>query len=360
MEGREEEISSLLLDNRFVDWVINPQSPYAEYWLQWIANKPENAALAEEAKNFLLELRKAERDNDLDVSWAIIEQIWKPIEDAVAIDQRAAQQKAGARGRRYAMAAAIMGAIVLTMVIIYQQKSNQPATGAKRKIAHVSNDLVRYNGNDKNELFFLPDGSKVTLAKGARIAYNRLMNGRKRNVELTGDAFFEVSKDPEKPFLIYTKNIIIKVLGTSFLIKATAGNEIVHVKTGKVAVYLKGQNIKGEPAKILLPGQVCAYSGAKGELITTKRLAPAAIEMKTGSNGEYDFDEVPLDQVFKTITKMYEMPVYYDSAAFSNCFITISLGDESLEDKLQTITKTIGATFSMSENGISIEGNGCK
>lgn len=359
MEQREEEISSLLLDNRFVDWVINPQSAYTEYWLQWIA-RPGNAALAEEAKNFLLELRKLERDNDLKVNWAFTEQVWESIHDAVVIVQKASQQKRRSKVLWYAIAASIIGLVALTTVVIYQQKSNQLTALPEHKELRASQELIRYNGSKKNELFYLPDGSKVTLANGARIAYNRLMNGRKRNVELSGDAFFDVSKDPEKPFLIYTKNIIIKVIGTSFMVKATADSETVHVKTGKVAVYLKGQDIKGAPAKILLPGQVCAWSGAKKELIIPEHMEPPGIDLETNNVDECDFEDVALDKVFKSIERMYALPVYYDSAAFSNCFITISLGDESLEEKLQTITKTIGATFSMSESGISVDGAGCK
>ena len=64
MDNREEKINALLLDNRFVDWVINPQSPYAEYWLQWINASRENALLAEEAKSFLLEFRATEIEDD--------------------------------------------------------------------------------------------------------------------------------------------------------------------------------------------------------------------------------------------------------------------------------------------------------
>ena len=57
---------------------------------------------------------------------------------------------------------------------------------------------------------------------------------------------------------------------------------------------------------------------------------------------------------------MYNLPVHYDKEVFKNCFINISLEHESLEDKLQVITKTVGASFSISEYGISIEGRGCK
>jgi len=220
--------------------------------------------------------------------------------------------------------------------------------------------VVRYNGNGKNELFFLPDGSKITLAKGARISYNRLMNGSKREVSLSGEAFFDVAKNPNKPFYIYTKNIVVKVLGTSFRVAASAESESVTVKTGKVSVYLKGQDLEQSAAKILLPQQVCTYSFPTKELITAAYTGKSKIEMETDGVNEYNFEDAPLDAVFKTLEKMYAMPVYYDKAVFKNCFITISLGNESLEEKLEVLTKTVGATFSITDNGINVEGKGCK
>ena len=222
--------------------------------------------------------------------------------------------------------------------------------------------MIRYNGSEKNELVFLPDGSKVTLAKGARISYNRLMNGKKRKVFLSGEAFFDVAKNPEKPFYIHTQNMVIKVLGTSFRVTASAGKESVIVKTGKVSVYLKGQDLEQSAAKILLPQQICTYSAPKKELITAAYTSKSKIEIEivAENSSGYNFEDAPLDTVFKTLEKMYNLPLHYDRELFKNCFITISLENESLEDKLEVITKTIGASFSISDYGINIEGKGCK
>ena len=86
MINREEKINALLLDNRFVDWVINPQSPYAEYWLQWISAGTDNAALAEEAKCFLLELRRTENNADKEINEGITEQMLIHILEAIDQD----------------------------------------------------------------------------------------------------------------------------------------------------------------------------------------------------------------------------------------------------------------------------------
>jgi len=77
--------------------------------------------------------------------------------------------------------------------------------------------------------------------------------------------------------------------------------------------------------------------------------------MEVIAKNGYDFEDAPIDTVFRTLEKMYAIPVHYERSAFFNSFITISLGSESLEEQLQVITRTIGATFSISNDGITIE-----
>lgn len=362
MNQREERINELLLDNRFVDWLINPQSPYTTYWQQWMAASAENAALAEAARQFLLELRIAENDLEQETQEDSTEQLWGNIRNTIERESTPAPKMHRTAPWKYWLAAAAIAAMALLLGITLSRQPDHTASPVAKtpRENQPSQEVIRYNGNDKNELFFLPDGSRITLAKGARITYNRLMNGNKREVFLTGEAFFDVAKNPHKPFYIYTQNMVVKVLGTSFRVTTSHHHESVTVKTGKVSVYLKGQDLEQSAARIVLPQQVCTYSFREKELITTAYAGKSAIELETGRLQGYNFDDAPMDTVFKTLEKMYAMPVHYDKAVFENCFITISLGTESLEEKLEVITKTIGASYSISDYGINIEGKGCK
>jgi transmembrane sensor len=362
MNPKEEKINELLLDNRFVDWIVNPQSPYAEYWLQWIGASTENAALVEEARGLLLELRLAEITRETEVDEGNIEQMWVQIEEEMNQDASVILKSHPHTRKWYWMAAAVLvGLILFSAIALYQHTGRQSlAATEKAKERTFPTELVRYNGSNTNKLVYLPDGSKVTLAKGARISYDRLMNGKKRNVTLTGEAFFDVAKNPEKPFYIHTQNMVIKVLGTSFRVSASANKESVIVKTGKVSVYLKDQDLEQSAPKILLPQQVCTYLSPEKELITSVYADLSKIEMETGGITDLNFEDASIDTVFKAMEVMYALPVHYTPEAFEDCFITVSLGSESLEEKLEVITKTIGASFSISDSGIYIEGKGCK
>jgi type II secretory pathway component GspD/PulD (secretin) len=95
-------------------------------------------------------------------------------------------------------------------------------------------------------------------------------------------------------------------------------------------------------------------------LITAAYTGKSKIEIEVERKSEYNFEDAPLEKVLEMLGKMYNLNLHYDKELFKNCFITISLEDESLEDKLEIITKTVGASFSISDYGISIEGKGCK
>jgi ferric-dicitrate binding protein FerR (iron transport regulator) len=359
MNQKEEKINELLLDNRFVDWLINPQSPYAEYWLQWIKAEPGNAALAEQATTFLLELRMTEASLEKEVSEEDTAGIWDHIRESIGPDTAPVIMHRPFRRWYWVAAAAFTGLVLLLATLFVNRPARSSSLASATKENQPPAELVRYNGGDKNELFFLPDGSKITLAKDARISYNRLMSGNKREVYLSGEAFFEVAKNPQKPFYIYTQKMVIKVLGTSFRVTASEAKESVAVRTGKVSVYLKGQDLEQSAATILLPRQVCTYFAPKKELVTGAYTAKSKIELEAEGANEYNFEDAPLETVLTTIERMYSLPVHYDKQAFSNCFITVSLGNESLEEKLEVITKTVGASFSISDYGINIEGKGC-
>ncbi|MEO6000908.1 MAG: FecR family protein [Chitinophagaceae bacterium] len=359
MDERAKKINILLLDNRFVDWILNPQSPYMEYWLQWIEASIENTGLAEEAKQFLLELRTGENESEKELDGALTVQMWTHIEhtieqEAVFVQNRPRRQKI-----YWLAAAVVVGLILFSAVILFLKPGDTSIAVSSAMKEKSAAEVIRYNGSEKNQLFFLPDGSKITLAKGARISYSRLMSGKKRQVQLTGEAYFDVVKNPEKPFYIYTPKLVIKVLGTSFRVSTVENKESVAVRTGKVSVYLKDQDLEQSAPKILLPHQISTYLAAKKELITATYTGALKIELEVANAPNLDFEDAPLDTVFKTLEIMYAVPVHYNANTFKNCYISISLSSESLEEKLEVITKTIGASFTINDYGINIEGKGC-
>ena len=111
--------------------------------------------------------------------------------------------------------------------------------------------------------FSLPDGTIVKLNAGSRLSYPKEFSPGEREITLVGEAFFDVSRDETKPFIIRTPDLEVQVLGTSFNVRAYEGEDIskVAVATGEVAVGPTAGSYEN-----LLPGNMISYSRSSGQM----------------------------------------------------------------------------------------------
>ncbi len=117
----------------------------------------------------------------------------------------------------------------------------------------------------------LPDGSEVYLTKGSRVSYSRSFNQDLREVSITGDAFFSVTPDPVRPFIVQTGEAKIRVTGTSFHVSAPVRNKDVEVvvRSGKVLFY-NSETFSENSFKVDLgPGDKGTYSSRLNQLNKT-------------------------------------------------------------------------------------------
>jgi hypothetical protein len=209
----------------------------------------------------------------------------------------------------------------------------------------------------------LEDGSVIALAKNAKLSYPKHFEPNKRQVFLSGEAFFEITKNPQKPFYVYSNEVITKVLGTSFTIKAFEDSPevIVSVKTGKVSVFHQNKIAFADPeekALIITPNQQIVF--ARKEESLTKSLVERPILIKDLSQlPEQNFEDKPVSEVLKAIEQAYGVHIIYDAEQLSHCIITTTLANESLYSKLDIMCKTIGASYKIVDAQIVIQSMGC-
>lgn len=128
------------------------------------------------------------------------------------------------------------------------------------------NSLIeKINANDAPLRVNLEDGSVIWLGKNSRLSYPIHFEKEKRTVFLSGEASFDIAKDHRRPFYVYANEVVTKVLGTSFRIRAFKGDKQVSVKvsSGRVSVFQqKKVNVTDPETKgiILLPNQQVTYS----------------------------------------------------------------------------------------------------
>jgi ferric-dicitrate binding protein FerR (iron transport regulator) len=217
------------------------------------------------------------------------------------------------------------------------------------------------NNTQITRVVVLPDSSKVSLEPESRFRY--LFSGTEREVYLDGEAFFEVTHNPDRPFLVHANEVTTKVLGTSFTIKALEHEQrvIVAVRTGKVSVYTKRErehesSLTGEI--ILTPNQQIVFDKKEKDLTKTLVQNPRVIIPKEEIK-RMRFEEAPVTEIFKALEKAYGVNIEFDEVIFSSCELTTVIADEGIYSRLDIICDAIGTHYTLDEDRIIINGTGC-
>lgn len=261
------------------------------------------------------------------------------------------------------IAASVILLISVTAVIIWNASINSSNSNIST-IASEESSMAVINSRNESKNIFLPDGSHIVLKKDSKISYSKLFDGSKREVILDGEAYFEVSKNPKRPFLVYTNEVITKVLGTSFVIKAfKADSEVtITVKSGKVTVYTKNDN-KGVQSSaietVLTPNQQIVYNRTNKTLDKKLVKTPEIIVSEEYLKRQH-FENAPIIDIFSALEKIYQIKFNYNKSDFKDCRLTTSISDEGIFNRLDIICTAIGATYKVNGTTIEIEGKGCK
>jgi len=215
----------------------------------------------------------------------------------------------------------------------------------------------------------LPDQSVVELAPDSRIAYpNNFDSNNTRDVYLSGEAFFKVTKNPARPFRVFANEIVTKVLGTSFIVRSFEADTVIQVtvKTGKVSVYSQANKTKLDDSSsqysgiILTPNQELVYKRLEQQFQKSLLANPAEIIPRGGDQENMVYDEAPLEKVFGQLGKNYGINIVYDVELLKKCTVTADLRNESFYRKLDLICKAIGADYEIIDGQIVIVTKGCK
>ncbi|WP_430810210.1 MULTISPECIES: FecR family protein [unclassified Carboxylicivirga] len=187
----------------------------------------------------------------------------------------------------------------------------------------------------------LPDGSKVDLNYGSTLTYPKKFKRTSRIVQLEGEAFFDVTPNPKQPFIIETKQLNIRVLGTSFNVKAYKGanNSEVSVASGTVRVdsRINDDNI------ILTAGDAVNYSN-HSKILTKHKLK--SDNYQAWKTQKLEFDNTTLHEVFRTIESSYHITIQLnDGIDADEKLFNGNFSQHSLEHVLQSVCTTFNLEY---------------
>jgi transmembrane sensor len=154
--------------------------------------------------------------------------------------------------------------------------------------------------------FRLPDGTVVKLNSSSKLSFPTKFRKDRREVELEGEAFFEVAKDSQRPFIIRTNNIRTSVLGTSFNIKAYPESNLIAIAvvTGKVKVEKVGIQVRDQAENViyLYPSRKATYVKGENQLIESDFVTEQEIGWKQGI---IYFKDASESDVFERLERWY-------------------------------------------------------
>lgn len=346
-------------DDDFKAWVNHPTAQTDAFWEAFLAEYPECYYRVEEGRRLVAGLGHLPQP---DVSEGQVGRIWERIEGTLAWDERDAPRKRLLTQQRWQLAASVALLLALGWLLrSYMRADEVPRVAASAELQQEWIEAV--NGADKTMRLQLSDGSLIQLSTNSRLKYPRAFTGPTREVHLTGEAFFEVQKNPTQPFLVNTNGLITKVLGTSFQVRAPlySPNVTISVKSGRVSVYAVKSNTIQDPEAagvVLTPNQQVVFQRQEATLSKTLVEKPILL-IPESKKALFVFEGTPAQQVFETLEKAYGIEVIYDEELLRPCSLTVNLTDEDLYQKLEVICKVLGAEYKLIDGQVIIYCKGC-
>lgn len=196
----------------------------------------------------------------------------------------------------------------------------------------------------------LPDGSKVWLNHQAMLKYPRQFSPRERNVFLEGEAYFEVSKNREKPFIVESEAMRIRVLGTVFNFKSYKNRHVAEATLIEGEIEVKGNNEEG--MIILAPGQ-------KAELDrTSRRLKVKQVEAKLDAvwhDNLIPFEKANIFAIAKVLERFYDVKIILSPDIQSDkTYSGVLKKKDTIESVLNSLKNSIPINYKIVGNNIFI------
>jgi ferric-dicitrate binding protein FerR (iron transport regulator) len=214
---------------------------------------------------------------------------------------------------------------------------------------YVSNTFMQdeytvYSSQENLKEVTLKDGTKVWLKQNSKIEVSDAFNEEERKVILSGNAFFDVAQNPNKPFVIAASDIDVKVLGTSFSINQN--NELikVSVKTGKVNVSSELQETD------LLPNEAVSYEKESKEFTLSTIIDK---NHWAWTDKKLSFEETELKDVIAKIEETYKVKIGYNRS-YDQVPFTGKFNNSNIEEIIKILNSSLDIKFSLLESSSSL------
>lgn len=235
--------------------------------------------------------------------------------------------------------------VILTIgIFLFNQKASDSL---------ISGNVMIVNTSKTIQKLVLSDGSIVWLNPKSKLEYPKKFGSEYRKIQMQGEAFFEVNPDYKRPFIIYSENVITRVWGTSFRIRAYKSIPVeVSVLTGKVSVQLQQ---KKTSEVILLRNQKVTY-------LEDRNLLRKEIENKTSTMSIWkketmSFDNETIGEVIKVLNTQFGVSIRTDDKQLLEYVLNADFTDQSLPSILEMLQKSLDVNYEINDRDIILYSN---
>jgi transmembrane sensor len=365
-------VEDFLHDEAFVAWVKTGADD--AFWQAFIRNHPTQAATVAQAKSLIdavTTLPTAQLNERTQAEmWERID--WRISENFSVTHTSLPPLRARSWRSWYAWAASFALLTVFALWFFTKNASVPPLSILSQNEPLQKVSLAEFTNNHDAPLpIDLPDGSQIILQKNSRLTYDpQTFNTTDRTIHFSGEAFFDIAKNQQKPFLVYANGLITKVLGTSFNIKARPNDRdiVVAVRTGKVSVFKENKPTEATThtafqqtdGLVLTPNQQVIFTRETEKLLKTLVEKPLILEQPTPVLFDFNFNQTPISEVFTTLERAYGVSISFDDKILRGCTVTAPLSDESLFEKLDLICKVTRSAYEVLDGQIVVSSRGCQ
>lgn len=261
------------------------------------------------------------------------ERAWQSFQQRIAASKKAAPVVSNRFSwmRIAASVVIVLGLTVATFLLV--NKGSNP----KEIIAQTTQNTL---------VDTLSDGSVVTLNKKSSIIYPSKFKGDKRSVVLRGEAFFDITPDKKKPFVITVNDVLVEVVGTSFNVKNENGSTEIVVETGIVRVTKAGKTVElkaGEKLLLAADDSAMAKEAVSDKLYNYYR------------SKEFVCDNTPLWKLVEVLNEAYETNIIIGRKELNELRLNTTFNNESLDKVLEIIHLTFDIKIEKKEGQIILQ-----
>lgn len=336
-----EKIEDIKINHEIIDFLAGEASEMEQVCMrEWIDLSNEN-------KSYFLQVKELWNNNlsKEDQSVFSPDESWMRFSQKSHIHTKKSEEALSKSGTNKILYNILRVAAILIIGLVLWQSGI-----LKSKEVVISTELAK-------EELQLPDQSTIYMNNNSQLSYHPRLNRKKtREVNFSGEAFFEITPDPNKPFIIYTNNVKVEVKGTSFNIRSYPGEPVeVTVKTGIVEVTELSENTQTKPVTLIKEEKIKIDSLSRS-LHVADNDNPNYLAWKTES---YVFDSVKISKVMESLEKGYDTTIVISNQEFNNCMLVAKFDSLNLNQIFWILQRTYDISVSVSNDTVIVNGKGC-